>query len=114
LYKFNSLLSFLLFSMFTVEQLHFLSQYWGCPDSYNACQLFKESSWCWSFLVYTRWVCLGLPNQNPGRSLSAPIVTLLGLNIRLAQSLGMHCSPDPSTISDPAIIDEARVKFYIW
>jgi hypothetical protein len=27
LYKFNSLLSFLLFSMFTVEQLHFLSQY---------------------------------------------------------------------------------------
>ncbi|KAL7942743.1 hypothetical protein V8C42DRAFT_331790 [Trichoderma barbatum] len=50
-----------------------------------------------------------LQNQaNAGASWS-----ILGLTIRLAQTLGLHCSPDPDTIA----IDqqnEATVKYYIW
>lgn len=40
--------------------------------------------------------------------------TGLGLTIRLAQSLGLHCSPTPEIIQDPAKKDQAIVKFYIW
>lgn len=47
-------------------------------------------------------------------SLSALIANVLGLNARLAQSLGIHCSQDPSTVSEPTRRHEARVKFYIW
>lgn len=38
---------------------------------------------------------------------------LPGLTIRLAQTLGLHCSPDPDNVA----IDqkgEATVKYYIW
>lgn len=40
--------------------------------------------------------------------------TDLGLTIRLAQSLGLHCSPNPDAIEDSAEIDKATVKYYIW
>ncbi|KAL7924612.1 hypothetical protein ACQKWADRAFT_271803 [Trichoderma austrokoningii] len=50
-----------------------------------------------------------LQNQaNAGASWS-----ILGLTIRLAQTLGLHCSPDP----DDVAIDqkgEATINFYIW
>ncbi|PTB39101.1 uncharacterized protein TrAFT101_008098 [Trichoderma asperellum] len=50
-----------------------------------------------------------LQNQaNAGASWS-----ILGLTIRLAQTLGLHCSPDPDNVA----IDqkgEATVKYYIW
>lgn len=39
--------------------------------------------------------------------------TSLGLTIRLAQTLGLHWSPDPDTV-DVDQQDEATVKYYIW
>ncbi|KAL5090761.1 hypothetical protein Trisim1_004067 [Trichoderma cf. simile WF8] len=50
-----------------------------------------------------------LQNQaNAGASWS-----ILGLTIRLAQTLGLHWSPDPDTV-DADQRDEATVKYYIW
>ncbi|KAL6812266.1 hypothetical protein V8C40DRAFT_123462 [Trichoderma camerunense] len=50
-----------------------------------------------------------LQNQaNAGASWS-----ILGLTIRLAQTLGLHWSPDPDTV-DVDQRDEATVKYYIW
>ncbi|KKP07808.1 hypothetical protein THAR02_00016 [Trichoderma harzianum] len=39
--------------------------------------------------------------------------SLLGLAIRLAQAIGMHCPPDPESISDPAEKDEAIIHHHI-
>ncbi|KAL7911537.1 hypothetical protein GGI35DRAFT_293329 [Trichoderma velutinum] len=50
-----------------------------------------------------------LQNQaNAGASWS-----ILGLTIRLAQTLGLHWSPDPDTVEVDQQ-DEATVKYYIW
>ncbi|KAH8800647.1 hypothetical protein F5884DRAFT_685335 [Xylogone sp. PMI_703] len=40
--------------------------------------------------------------------------SLLGLTIRLAQSLGMHCTPNGSTISDPVKREVVERKNHIW
>ncbi|KAL6812693.1 hypothetical protein V8C40DRAFT_277797 [Trichoderma camerunense] len=40
--------------------------------------------------------------------------SLLGLAIRLAQAIGMHCPPDPESISDPTEKDEAIIHHDIW
>ncbi|KAL7932853.1 hypothetical protein V8C35DRAFT_328081 [Trichoderma chlorosporum] len=39
--------------------------------------------------------------------------SILGLTIRLAQSLGLHCSPDPDSVAVDQK-DEVTVKYYIW
>lgn len=38
----------------------------------------------------------------------------IGLTIRLAQGLGLHCSPNPDKVTDSKGRDEALVKYFIW
>ncbi|PNP38473.1 hypothetical protein TGAMA5MH_09554 [Trichoderma gamsii] len=40
--------------------------------------------------------------------------SMLGLAIRLAQALGIHCTPDPNTISNTQRREEAIIKSSIW
>ncbi|KAK1254094.1 hypothetical protein MKX08_008089 [Trichoderma sp. CBMAI-0020] len=40
--------------------------------------------------------------------------SMLGLAIRLAQALGIHCTPDPHTISNTKEREEAIIKSSIW
>ncbi|KAL6894805.1 hypothetical protein GGI43DRAFT_424666 [Trichoderma evansii] len=40
--------------------------------------------------------------------------SMLGLAIRLAQALGIHCTPDPNTISNTKRREEAVIKSSIW
>ncbi|KAL7787263.1 hypothetical protein V8C43DRAFT_324069 [Trichoderma afarasin] len=40
--------------------------------------------------------------------------SMLGLAIRLAQTLGLHCTPDPNSISNPRKREEAIIRSSIW
>jgi hypothetical protein len=39
---------------------------------------------------------------------------IIGLAIRLAQALGIHCTPDPNNISNTKKREEAIIKSSIW
>lgn len=53
---------------------------------------------------------LTMSSTGPNRMLN---IISSGLTIRLAQTLGLHWSPDPDTVDEDQR-DEATVKYYIW